>query len=88
MNIISLLKIAILGLLSILPDSPFGVYFEDAEFTYYEYLNWFLPFDICAEIFKTWLACVAIYFLWIIVLKKIVLVVVNKILPVIVAFFL
>lgn len=88
MNILNLLKIVILGLFSILPDSPFGAYFESAEFTYYEYLNWFLPLDICIDIFRAWLACVVIYFIWLAILKRIVLVLVDKVLPAIISFFL
>ena len=88
MNILNLVKIVILGLFSILPDSPFGDYFDTLEFAYYEYLNWFLPLDVCVEIFRAWLACVVIYFIWIAILKKIVLILVNKVLPAVIAFFL
>ena len=85
---INLLKILILKLFSMLPDSPFTAYFESVDFSFYDHLNWFLPLDVCSDITKVWLVCVVIYYIWVIVVKKIVIAFTDKIIPVIIAFFL
>lgn len=61
---IQILKIIVMKIFSILPDSPFSDFFTDLDTGYLTYLNFFLPVDICANIMLTWLACVLGVFLF------------------------
>lgn len=61
---IQILKIIVMKIFSILPDSPFSDFFTDLDTGYLTYLNFFLPVDVCANIMLTWLACVLGVFLF------------------------
>lgn len=61
---IQILKIIVLKIFSILPDSPFTDFFSSMDTDFLAYLNWFLPVDICADIMLTWLTCVVGVFLF------------------------
>lgn len=70
-----------------LPDSPFTTYFEGVDWTFYDYLNWFLPIDICSNMLLAWLLCMMVYYIWESTLKKIIDFILEKLLPLIVQFF-
>lgn len=55
-SLINLIKILLLKILSLLPDSPFSDLFDDMDTGFLQYLNWFLPLDICMNIFLAWIA--------------------------------
>ncbi len=61
---IQILKIIIMKIFSILPDSPFSDFFTEMDTGFLTYLNFFLPVDICSNIMLTWLACVLGVFLY------------------------
>lgn len=61
---IQILKVIILKIFSILPDSPFSDFFDQMNTDFLAYLNWFLPVDICSEIMLTWLVCIVGLFLY------------------------
>lgn len=85
---INLVKIFILKLFSTLPDSPFASYFgSSSSAVYYEFLNWFLPVDICTQMLGTWLFCMLLYYVWESTIKKLIDLIVEKLLPLIVRFF-
>lgn len=67
----------------LLPGSPFQSFFADRSEVLGDilgWLNWFIPFDLCFKITEFWVAAVAAYYLFVI-LKKIILdLVVAKIL--------
>lgn len=68
---ISLLKILMVTVYEILPTSPFRGMFESAsvDSSFLAALNWFLPFDTCANMMLTWLDCVVAYYVFVIVKK-------------------
>lgn len=70
---INLIQIVISAIFEILPDSPFRAMFDELmiEFDFLPFLNWFLPFDICANMMLAWLDCILIYYFFVMV-KKIV----------------
>lgn len=72
---VQILKIIILKLFSILPDSPFSDMFMDADTSFLYYMNWFLPVDTCSTIMLGWLTCIVACYLFLFarfVLKNIV----------------
>lgn len=66
---INILKIILLKLFSLLPDSPFTEYFETADTGFLTYLDWFLPVQICSNILLAWLACVLVYYIYLMIKK-------------------
>lgn len=61
---IQILKIIVMKIFSVLPDSPFADMFANTDTGFLTYLNFFLPVDICSDIMLTWLACVLGVFLF------------------------
>lgn len=88
---ILVLKVILLQLFSVLPDSPFTAYFEGLDWSFYDYLNWFLPLDNCSHMMSAWLLCIVFYYVWIVVLKRIVGMLIDKVLdkllPLLLSFF-
>lgn len=68
---ISLLKIIMIAVYEMLPTSPFPSMFDSAavDSSFLAVLNWFLPFDTCAEMMLTWLDCVMLYYVFVIAKK-------------------
>lgn len=64
---VNILKVILLKVFSMLPDSPFAEYYNNVNIDFYDYLNWFLPVDICASIFGIWLICIGVYYIYLIV---------------------
>lgn len=54
---INIVKIIILKVFSILPDSPFSAYFTEMDMTFFQYLNWVFPLDACVQIIYVWVLC-------------------------------
>ena len=60
------------AVLNFFPDSPFTVLDELSRSEVAEwlgYLNWFIPVNTFVSIVQAWLACIAIYYVWQIVLR-------------------
>lgn len=64
---INILKIVLLRLFNLLPDSPFRDFSKNIDMTDYQYINWILPVDICCNIMLGWLVCISVYYLFLIV---------------------
>lgn len=77
---INFIKIIILKIFSLLPDSPFSQYFAEMDTSFFQYLNWFLPLDICLNIFLAWIACMEIVIVILLVKKYLVDTLINFIL--------
>lgn len=54
MNFIKILLLKIFGLF---PDSPFTQQVADLDVTYLQYLNWFFPLDVCLNLTLIWANC-------------------------------
>lgn len=59
------------GIYDFLPDSPFQSFFNSINFDFVHWLNWFIPFDLCFKITETWVAALALYYLFVIIKKVI-----------------
>ena len=70
---INLLKVIVMAIFSLLPDSPFQVMIDSVIFNkdFLPFLNWYVPFDICANMTIAWLDCIVLYYIFVMV-KKIV----------------
>lgn len=64
---IEIIKMMVLKLFNMLPDNPFSKYYLTIDMTDYQYINWILPLDICSAIMLGWLACIIVYYIFIIV---------------------
>lgn len=64
---INIIKIIILKIFSILPDSPFQQGFADMDMSFFPSLNWFLPLDVCANITLVWLNCIMVYYIFVLI---------------------
>lgn len=71
---INILKIIILALINLLPDSPFQTIIDGISYDvdFLPTLNWFLPFDVCAYMTLVWIHCIVVYYMYVVV-KKIVM---------------
>lgn len=57
-------------ILEVLPRSPFRQFLNDfAGIPYLGYLNWFVPVSGILKVLVAWLAAVAAYYLWSILLR-------------------
>lgn len=79
---INIIKIIMIAIFEMLPTSPFPAMFDSAvvDSTFLETLNWFLPFDICAEMMLTWLDCILIYYAFVMIKKIVLDILIDKIL--------
>lgn len=67
-----IIEVVIIAIYSILPDDPFVPILESIQVSGMEYLsfmNWFLPFDICADMMLAWLSCILAYYAFVLVKK-------------------
>ena len=78
---ISILKIIMIAIFEMLPTSPFPSMFDSVvvDSTFLATLNWFLPFDTCANMMLTWLNCILVYYAFVIVKKIVLDILVDKI---------
>lgn len=72
---ISLIKMIIIAVFNLLPDSPFQQMFDSLmlDWDFMEYLTWFLPFDICANMMLAWLDCMLVYYVFMLSKKVIIM---------------
>lgn len=71
----NILKSFLSSIYDLLPDSPIQTFFEGKLGILGDmlgWLNWFIPFDLCFKITEIWVTAIAAYYLFNIV-KKIVL---------------
>lgn len=68
---IKLIKILLIKIINMLPDSPFSEYLEGTGSDFFQYLNWVLPIDNCINMTIGWVDCMLIAIV-IILLKKII----------------
>lgn len=63
---ISLIKMIIIAVFNLLPNSPFQQMFDSLmlDWDFMQYLTWFLPFDICANMMLVWLDCMLVYYVF------------------------
>lgn len=61
---IGFIKVVLLALLNLLPDSPFQTALngEIYKLDFLPYLNWFLPFDNCLKILRVWVGAILLYY--------------------------
>ncbi len=60
--LIQLFNTVIVWLLGLLPESPLRDVIDTINgFTFLGYLNYFVPFDFCLELFTSWLGAVLSY---------------------------
>lgn len=78
---INILKIIIIAIFEMLPTSPFPSMFDSAvvDSTFLAAMNWFLPFDICANMMLTWLNCILVYYAFVMIKKIVLDILVDKI---------
>jgi hypothetical protein len=74
--------IVVNAIFSILPDDPFKTIIDGVVYDvdYLPTLNWFLPFDICADLTLAWLSCILVYYLFVMVKKLVYDFVLQKVL--------
>lgn len=60
MNLIKILLMKIFGLF---PDSPFTSQVMDLDVSLLQYLNWFFPLDICLDLTLIWANCMLLILL-------------------------
>ncbi len=61
-----------LGVVNLFPASPFVILDELASSEFYEWLqmvNWFIPINTFVGILEAWLSCVALYYVYQVVLR-------------------
>lgn len=64
---INIIKMFLLAVFSVLPNSPFQQAFAEMDTSFMPSLNWFLPLDVCADITLTWLSCILIYYIFMLI---------------------
>ena len=84
---INILKIFILKVFSMLPDSPFQQAFSEMDTSFMPSLNWFLPLDVCADITLAWLSCILGYFIFILIKGLVMTIIKSKIAKAVIAAF-
>ena len=60
------------GVVNLFPTSPFVILDEMANSEFYEWLqmmNWFIPVNSFVAILEAWLSCVAVYYVYQVVLR-------------------
>lgn len=65
----SLLQSSLQWVVDMLPNSPFQVLDNTVIKPYLPYVNWFIPFDFMLSTMETWLAAVAAYYLYSVILR-------------------
>lgn len=69
-NITELINKLFSMILNLLPHSPFMQIIDNLEeIPYLNYINWFIPFDLMVDVTLIWLGAVALYYLYMIILR-------------------
>lgn len=58
--LVNFIKILLLKFFGLFPDSPFPEYVDGMDMSFFVYLNWFFPLDICLNLFVIWVNCILI----------------------------
>lgn len=83
MIMLNILKSFFTKIYDLLPGSPFQAFFADKSEILEDilgWLNWFIPFDLCFKITEAWVIAVAAYYLFMVIKKIILDLVIAKIL--------
>lgn len=78
----NILKSFFSSIYDLLPDSPFQTFFEGKLGILNDmlgWLNWFIPFDLCFKITEIWVVAIAAYYLFNIVKKVVIDLIIMKI---------
>ncbi|GEM_PF-2932419 len=59
-SLVNLIKILLLKIFGLFPDSPFPEYMDGMDTTFFVYLNWFFPLDTILNMFLIWVNCILI----------------------------
>ena len=79
---INLIKILLLKIVGLFPDSPFSDYLDGMDTSFFIYLNWFFPLDIILNMFLVWMSCM-LAVLVVMLIKKYLI---NKLISVLMSF--
>ena len=79
---INLIKILLLKIVGLFPDSPFSDYLDGMDTSFFIYLNWFFPLDIILNMFLVWMSCM-LAVLVVMLIKKYLI---NKLISVLMTF--
>ena len=79
---INLIKILLLKIVGLFPDSPFSDYLDGMDTSFFIYLNWFFPLDINLNMFLVWMGCM-LAVLVVMLIKKYLI---NKLISVLMSF--
>lgn len=55
--------------IGLLPNSPFKLLSNSPVQPYLAYINWFIPFDFIVSTMEAWLAAIAAYYLYSVILR-------------------
>lgn len=80
---VNIIKTFFAKIYGLLPDSPFQTFFAGRLGPLEDilgWLNWFIPFDICFKITEIWVAGIAAYYLFMIIKKIVLDLVIGKLL--------
>jgi hypothetical protein len=63
---LSLLTSLLLGVVNLLPDSPFQTTLDGEiyKLDFLAYLNWFIPFDNALKLIRLWLVAILAYYIY------------------------
>jgi len=59
-SLVNLIKILLLKIFGLFPDSTFPEYMDGMDTTFFVYLNWFFPLDTILNMFLIWVNCILI----------------------------
>lgn len=80
---LNIIKAFLTKIFDLLPASPFQAFFADKSEVLGDmlgWLNWFIPFDLCFKITELWVVAIAAYYLYIMIRKIVVDLIIAKIL--------
>lgn len=60
---------ALKWVISVLPDSPFKLLDNSPIKSLLPYINWFIPFDFVVSTLELWLAAIAVYYIYSVILR-------------------
>jgi hypothetical protein len=78
---LNILLIVITAIFNILPDDPFKTIVDGViyDLDFLPTLNWFLPFDVCANLTLAWLDCLLAYYLFVLIKKLVVDIIIPRV---------
>ena len=67
--LIKYLGVALTAISYLLPDSPFTLLENSAIAEYLGYINYFLPLDFCIATLELWVAAIAVWYIYQVVMR-------------------